>query len=61
MSVADSASSLVLGAFGPLLIIALIAATHNPLALAIYVCGGAAISAATLLTVTDGTGKALRT
>ena len=59
MSVADSASSLVLGAFGPLLIIALITVTHNPLALAIYVCGGAAISAATLLTVSDCTGKPL--
>ncbi len=60
VSVADSASSIVLGAFGPLLIMTLIAATHDPLALALYVCGGAAISAATLVFVKDFTGQPLR-
>jgi MHS family proline/betaine transporter-like MFS transporter len=60
LSVAYNISTLLVGAFSPLVVTWLIVVTHNPLAPAFYVSGGAAVSALTLLLVRDQTGKPLR-
>ncbi|MDB5367377.1 MAG: major facilitator transporter, partial [Rhodospirillales bacterium] len=53
LAVAYNLSTLLFGAFGPLIVTWLIAATGNPLAPAFYVGGAAALSACVLLTVRD--------
>jgi len=59
LSIAYNLAVLLVGAFGPLITTWLIEFTHDPLAPAWYVAGGAAVSFVTLLFARDQTGRAL--
>lgn len=59
LSIAYNLAVLLVGAFGPLITTWLIEFTHDPLAPAWYVAGGAAVSFVTLLFARDQTGREL--
>lgn len=59
LSVAYNLSTLTAGAFGPLIVTSLIAATGDPLAPAYYVIAAASISALALMTLRDGSADTL--
>ncbi len=59
LAIAYNLSTLLFGAFGPLIVTWLIQATGNPLAPSFYVGAAAAFSSAVLLTVRDRTREAL--